>query len=254
MTTVLGALYQLATMFTQTELDRLDRRLRHFEQVGYPTGVALLAIGRLVGLGLAARVGGLLIVGSLLGVALVVGRQLARTSVDWTPMLSRYAVAVPALALWAALAAPAWLADPLAPDATFGAPGTVHLLAVGVVGFVLLGTLYHVVPFIVWVHRYSDLLGREAVPMVDDLYRDRLAAVDFGLLALGTGVLVADGALSLRPVLLAAGGLSVLAGTLVFVANLLLVIRDHSPHSVGGVLSGALLISSGRAAEAVEGG
>jgi cbb3-type cytochrome oxidase subunit 1 len=254
LTTVLGALYQLGTMFAQTELDRHDRRLRRIEEIGYPSGVVLIATGRLLGLEPPARLGGLLIVGSLLGFGLLLGRRLHRTRVDWTPMLSRYAVAVPALVLWALLAGPAWVADPLAGTATFGAPGTAHLLTAGVVGFVVLGTLYHVVPFIVWVHRYSDLLGREAVPMVDDLYRSRLAAADFVLIVLGTAALVVEGLVSLPVPVVAFGGACLLAGSLAFVANLLLVIRDHSPHSVGGVLSGTLLISSGRAAEAVESG
>jgi hypothetical protein len=104
------------------------------------------------------------------------------------------------------LTLPAWLSDPLAPNATFGAPRASHLLLVGVVGFVVLGTLYHVVPFIVWVHRYSDQLGYEAVPMIDDLYSDRLAAVDLAFLGVGTGLLVATDLLSVPPLGSAVGG------------------------------------------------
>jgi hypothetical protein len=140
------------------------------------------------------------------------------------------------MGLWAVLALPAWITDPLAPDTVFGAPGTVHLLVLGVVGFVVLGTLYHVVPFIVWVHRYSDRLGYEAVPMIDDLYDDRIAAVDFALLGGGTAILVAADLLPLPSMAPALGGVSVLAGALFFLANIVLVVREHSPHSLPGVL------------------
>jgi hypothetical protein len=76
---------------------------------------------------------------------------------------------------------------PLSPaTAPFGATGTAHLLALGVVGLVVFGTLYHVVPFVVLVHRYSDHLGRRELPMIDDLYDDRLAAADFVLLSGGS--------------------------------------------------------------------
>mgnify|MGYP006977847662 CR=1 FL=1 len=104
-----------------------------------------------------------------------------------------------------------------------------------VLGFVVLGTLYHVVPFIVWVHRYSDLLGYEPVPLIDDLYSDRLALGDFlaflagGALLLLGDVLGNDGASAL-------GGALVLVGTVLFAWNLLQVVRAHSPHSIPAVL------------------
>ncbi|TKX83915.1 hypothetical protein EXE43_21730, partial [Halorubrum sp. SS5] len=55
LTTVYGALYQLATMFTQTELRGVDHRLRAVEEVGHPVGVAALAGGRLLGAAALAR-------------------------------------------------------------------------------------------------------------------------------------------------------------------------------------------------------
>ncbi|MFB6232656.1 MAG: hypothetical protein ABEH61_00200 [Haloarculaceae archaeon] len=238
--TVLGALYQLATMFTQTEINGLDRALQRFEAVGYPVGVLALAGGRFVEAAWLATAGGLLVSTTLLAVAVVLARRLVETQVPWTPMLSRYAVVAVALAGWAALAVPTWLTRPLAAPALFGAPRTGLLLGLGVVGFVIVGTLYHIVPFIIWVDRYSDKLGYEPVPMVDDLYSDRLAAVDFGLLGTGTAAVVAGSWLGVEPLVVAGGGLLV-AGIVVFAANLLLVVRDHSPDSLSVVLFGRRL-------------
>jgi hypothetical protein len=237
-TTVLGALYQLATMFTQTELHGIDLPLRRFESVGYPLGVCGLAGGRLLGSAPLATASGLLVALALAGFSIVLGRRLYETQVDWTPMCSRYAVATVGLAVWALLAAQSWLVDPLAGTALFGAPRTRYLLVIGVVGFVVLGTLYHIVPFIIWVDRYSDRLGYEPVPMVDDLYDDRLASTDFGLLLVGTVVLVAGNWADASATTVVAGGVMVLAGVVVFVANMLGMIHRHSRDSLSTILVG----------------
>ncbi|WP_042663630.1 hypothetical protein [Haloferax sp. ATB1] len=240
-TTVVGALYQLATMFTQTKLRGVDVWLRRVEEVGYPLGVVALAGGRLVSNPTLARVGGALVALSLLGVAAILARRLVESSVDWTPMLTRYAVAAVALAGWAVLTLPAWLAAPLAGDRLFGAPGTDSLFLLGFVGFVVLGTLYHVVPFIVWVHRYSDRLGLEPVPMLDDLYSTRLARLDFGLVGSGVVAVIAHDLAGLSSAAETAGWTLVLIGIAVFAANLLRVIWLHSPQSlVGGAAASAV--------------
>jgi len=240
LTTVYGALYQLATMFTQTELHGVDHHLRRVEELGHPVGVALLATGRLLDAVVVARVGGALVVLAALSVGVVLARRLHEMRVERTPMHTRYAVVAPALAAWAVLTLPAWLADPTADAATFGAPGAVHLLVLGVVGFVVVGTLYHIVPFIVWVHRYSDRLGLEPVPMIDDLYDDRLAAADGACLAAGTLALVAADLAGGPDGLAPAGGALVCLGVLAFATNLLRVVHEHSPQSVGGLLAGTL--------------
>jgi hypothetical protein len=106
------------------------------------------------------------------------------------------------------------------------------------VGFVVLGTLYHVVPFIVWVHRYSDRLGLEDVPMIDDLYSDWLAAVDGVFFAGGTITLLASDLSGVPSGVRIAGAAAVAVGAAVFVANILSVLHRHSPHGIAGVLFG----------------
>ena len=192
--------------------------------------------------------------------AIILARKLVETGVDRTPMLSRYAVAALAMGAWAVLTAPTWIVDPLAPGVTFGAPGT-QLLLLGAVGFVVLGTLYHVVPFIVWVHRYSDRLGLEPVPMIDDLYDDRVAAADFAALVAGVGTLAATDvlraaarrwqavALEVPSPVVDLAGAAVFLGALAFAGNLLLVVRRHGPQSIPGVLVGAPEADAGTATD-----
>ncbi|MFB6080141.1 MAG: hypothetical protein ABEJ81_03990 [Haloferacaceae archaeon] len=238
LTTVLGALYQLGTMFTQSDLHGIDGPLRRIEEVGYPAGVVLLATGRLFARPAVGRVGALLVVAGLFAFGVILARRLHETSVAWTPMLVRYAVVAVAMVAWAALAAPAWYADPLGPDALFGSPALSHLLLFGVVGFVVIGTLYHVVPFIVWVHRYGDALGLGDVPMIDDLYDDGLATVDFVLVLAGCATLVVAEGFSLPRTVTAVGGILAVSGFLVFAANLLLVVRTHAPDPLPVLLTG----------------
>ena len=236
LTTVFGALYQLGTMFTQTALHGVDVHLRRIEAVGYPLGVVALAAGRLLGHPQLARIGGLLVIFGVASVGFIVGRRLFETHVEWNPMLRRYAVVVAAMLSWAVVTLPAWYADPLSPNATLGSPAGAHLLLVGVVGFVVLGTLYHVVPFIVWVHRYSDRLGYEPVPMVDDLYDDRIAVADLACVTLGASGLVAATAFDRSIAVTAAAGALATVGFALFATNVLLVVREHSPRPLRAVL------------------
>ncbi|RDI70075.1 heme-copper oxidase family protein [Halopelagius longus] len=236
LTTVFGALYQLATMFTQTELDRYDRAIQRFETVAYPLGVVALAGGRLVAAPSLARAGGVLVLLSLFGVGVVLGRRLVETNLPRSAMLRRYAVVAASLVVWALVTAPSWLADPLAADARFGAAGATPLLAVGVVGFVVLGTLYHVVPFIVWEHRYSDRIGYEPVPTIDDLYDSLVAAADFAATVAGGGLLLAAAWFGLPDAVRLAGGAFVAGGVVLFVYNLASVVHEHGPRGVVGTV------------------
>ncbi|WP_137284420.1 hypothetical protein [Halorussus salinisoli] len=231
LTTVVGALYQLATMFTQTELHGVDTTLQRVEEVAYPVGVVALAGGRLVDATWVGRIGALLVLTGLLAFAAVLARKLSETRVEQTPMLSRYAVVALALPAWALAAAPAWLADPTDPVTTFGHPSAGHLLTAAVVGFVLLGTLYHVVPFIVWVRQYSDRVGLEPVPMIDDLYDGRLAAADFWLTLGGLGLVILGevGAVGTARLV---GAVAATLGFAVFSANLVGVVVRHGPESL----------------------
>jgi hypothetical protein len=240
LTTIYGALYQLGTMFTQTELHGIDHHLRALEGIGHPVGVVVLALGRLFETVPIARVGGVLLLVAAMSFSIVLMRKLYEMQVERTPMHTRYLVVAVALWLWAVMSVPAWISAPTARAHLFGAAGSVHLLFLGVIGFVVLGTLYHIIPFIVWVHRYSDKLGFEDVPMIDDLYDDRLAAIDGSLILLGAILLVGADLLSTVSAVAAAGGVSITLGVTVFTANMLLVLRRHSHHSLDRVILGSL--------------
>ncbi|ELZ40453.1 hypothetical protein C471_07950 [Halorubrum saccharovorum DSM 1137] len=239
LTTVYGALYQLGTMFTQTELHGIDHRLRSVEEIAHPIGVIALALGRLAAHDPVARIGGLLILSAATAICLVLARKLYEMRVERTPMHTRYVVAVGALALWVAVSVPAWISDPLTRDQLLGAANAGHLLLLGAIGFVVVGTLYHIIPFVIWVNRYSDLLGLEDVPMIDDLYDDRLAAIDGVLLGGGSALIVGSNLLGVAGTPALLGGLLVCAGVAVFVFNMVFVLLRHSPHSIDRIVLGS---------------
>jgi hypothetical protein len=244
LTTVYGALYQLATMFTQTNQTGLEVQVQRAELLCHPLGVVLLAGGRLAGAQVIATMGGVLVAGSALAVGAIVLRKLIGMNVAWTPMHRRYAVVAVMLPTWALMTLPVWGNAPLDEAFLLGAPGSAALLGIGVIALVVFGTLYHIIPFIVWVDRYSDRVGLEPVPMVDDLYSGTLAHIDGGLLGAGTGLFF----LAERAILPAGGaalaGLLVCAGALVFSSNMLLVLHRHSVRSLGEILLGVAFAAS----------
>ncbi|MFC6954461.1 hypothetical protein [Halorubellus litoreus] len=240
LTTVYGALYQLAPMFTQSDLDALDHRCRRVESVAHPVGVLALAAGRFADAVVVARIGGVLVVLGAFTFAVVFARRLWHARVEPGALQRRYAVAALALAAWAAASAPAWLSDPTAPDALLGAPDVGPLLLVAAVGFVVAGTSYHVVPFLVWVERYSDRLGYEPVPSIDDLYDARVARSELALVVVALLGALAASVLTVPDALVALAGTLAAVGVLAFAGNLVGVVHHHAARGVHAVVLGAL--------------
>ncbi|WP_226042500.1 hypothetical protein [Natrinema sp. DC36] len=238
--TVVGALFQLGQMFTQAEPDRLDERLLTLEQLCFPAGIGALALGRGLTIEPVARVGAVALLVGLAAFAIVLGRLLVGATVDQSPMLARYRVVVGSLLVWLALAAPTWWTDPIAYGSLFGHPDAQQLLLLGVFGFVVIGSLYHIVPFIIWIERYSDRLGFEQVPMIDDLYDDRLERADFWTTLVGFGGLSVAPLVGLPSAAVTASSIIATFGVVLFVVNMLLTIHRHGPDGIAGVLAGAL--------------
>lgn len=248
-TTVIGAMYQLVTMFTQTELEGIEVQFKKFERIAYPSGVVVLALGRLFGVDAVASAGAGLVLVSLTGFGLVALRKLHESLVDVTehPMLVRYVVASFALLAWTPLAVPELSLDPLS-SGFAGEAATTHVLFAGFIGFIVVGTLYHIVPFLVWVESYSARLGLEDVPMIDDLYDTRLERADLALTFLGAVGVVVGLRLGNTAVVAASGGVAA-AGYAVFAVNLLLVVSRHKPGGVGGLVGYGGWTSRGRGKE-----
>lgn len=225
--TIVGALYQLAPMFTQARDSRTDRRIRRVESGVFPVSVLGLAVGRLFDVTILAALSGLGVGIAVLLIALFVSRQLYAATVQYSPMLPRYAIAAVLGIVWSISAGYAWILDPVSPTTRFGFGETGPILLFGMIGFVIVGTLYHVIPFLIWVHRYSHRVGFEPVPMIDDLYDPRLERFDLAITTLGTG-LVFLGEL-VWPQISAVGTALVVTGVFIFVTNMARTVTTHAP-------------------------
>jgi cbb3-type cytochrome oxidase subunit 1 len=115
----------------------------------------------------------------------------------------------------------------LVPEGEIGARLAFAYGFLGLVGWVsltIIGMTHKIVPFLVWFHRYSDLVGTQPVPALHQLYSEAWQRRGFWLLhagILGTAVgLLAASPWGIR------GGLAILAaGAWIFALNMLSIYR-----------------------------
>ncbi|HLK93195.1 MAG TPA: hypothetical protein VKZ18_25095 [Polyangia bacterium] len=93
------------------------------------------------------------------------------------------------------------------------------LALVGFAGSVVVGQLYKIVPFLVWLHRFAPYVGIKQVPAAADLLAERPKEVQFVLMHVGVIALVAGVVVDVAP-LRVAGAAAFVASSLLFVRNL----------------------------------
>ncbi len=103
------------------------------------------------------------------------------------------------------------------------ATGLGLLFLLGFIAQTIMGYLYKVVPFLVWNRRYAPLIGRQKVPLMRELIRERTARFTFPLYNLGLLCLL--GAVWWDADLVRPAAAIVAAATWLFAANLLAVLR-----------------------------
>ncbi len=215
---IVAVSYKLVPMFTLSEL---RSRRRAWWSVGLLNGglvglFVTMAIGSAWKLAWAlVIVGGLGLYGVELG-AIVRARR--RRVLDWGVryFLTAVGLLAPLSVLGIVLCWPGLPATLLTTqlETVYG-----FLALIGVVAFAILGFLYKIVPFLVWYHRYSRLVGRARVPNLADLYSPRLQAASYWLLVGGLLTASVSSALAhARGVQVGCGLL--LAAFLVFAVNL----------------------------------
>lgn len=60
----------------------------------------------------------------------------------------------------------------------------------GYISFLIVGQMYKIVPFLVWYHKYSSKVGLEKVPMLKDMFNEKLAEIQFYLMNIGLAILI----------------------------------------------------------------
>lgn len=214
--TIIAVGYRLIPMFT----------LAHGYPEGWQRPVAWLAALGTAGTALAAgygRHGGVLLLAAVpvaAGLALFafdvlrIVRHRRRRSLD---LVTRYMTASLVAMVLAAMVAGALVIRPAAfpVPPSVAATASMYLFLMGWVSLIIVGHLYKIVPFLIWLHRYAHRAGREAVPLVGDLYSRRVGDWSFRLITTGTFG-TAGGVLAGWPGLAQAAQGVALAGTALF--------------------------------------
>lgn len=94
----------------------------------------------------------------------------------------------------------------------------------GFIGFIIMGHLYKIVPFLVWYERFSIHVGTKKVPMLADLVPTKSANIQFLLQVLGT-IFVAISIYTNSDTLLFIGALFLLIGATIFIKDILFMIN-----------------------------
>lgn len=113
-----------------------------------------------------------------------------RPRLDWGLRHSLSALIV--LAILTALGL--WLSTGWVPSEEFGARlafGYGVLALLGWISVMIIGMMYKIIPFLVWHHRYSDIVGLRPVPAATQLLGESMPRVEFWLLHAGILMTVA---------------------------------------------------------------
>lgn len=97
----------------------------------------------------------------------------------------------------------------------------------GFIGSMILGQIYKTLPFIIWLDKYKDRIGKEKTIMPRELYSEKMASIQFwayvpAIVLLATGILISN-----KPILLI-GSIFLLLCTLAYVWNVFMMFL-HKP-------------------------
>ncbi len=84
--------------------------------------------------------------------------------------------------------------------------------------FLINGHLYKIIPFLVWFHRFSELVGKQRVPMLHEMYPKKQADFQFWMSVVGA-VLILSGVLFQNDALFKSGASFMLVGALFLVSS-----------------------------------
>lgn len=203
---IFGASYKLIPMFSLSELHdersaRWEFRLLNGGLVGlYVTLLFQSRWATLFALLIAAAVG------LFLRTMRQVLRARRRPRLDWGLRHSLSAMVTLAVLTILGL----WLSAGWVPNEEFEARlafGYGVLALLGWISVTIIGMMYKIIPFLIWHHRYSDLVGLRPVPAATQLLGESTARMEFWLLHAGIAITVAG--------VIFASGLILQVGTLV---------------------------------------
>jgi cbb3-type cytochrome oxidase subunit 1 len=220
---IFGVAYRLIPMFALAPDP--DERTPTWQFWIYTLGIAGLYPTVLLGSGLQIVFALLVATGIALFVhqVLRIARSRKKPVLDWGVRTALTAVGYLVILVPVGLA----LAAGLIPEGEFASRLAFAYGFLGLVGWVsitIIGMMHKIFPFLVWFHRYSDLVGKEPVPALHQLYSEAWQRRGFWLVH--AGVLgTAAGLLAASPWAIRAGLAILAAGGWIFGLNMLAIYR-----------------------------
>lgn len=180
---IIGVGYKLIPMFALTHGHKED--LARKLAISFPAGIGLAALNLLLGGPRPVTLVGLLVVvlsAVLFGydVRGIMKRRLRRT-ID---LSLKYALTSLAFLLLTALVGGLGLALGL----LTGPREVMALVYLGLMGWIstmIVGMMYKIVPFLVWYNKYAPLAGKQKVPLLKEMFPERVATVGYYLYTAG---------------------------------------------------------------------
>lgn len=197
---ILGVGYKLIPMFSLGELG--DERIARWQFWLINLGLVGLFVSLLVGsrlvLPFALAIAGA--IGLFLCKMIAVLRGSRRPKLDWGLWHAVSALIYLVLASLVGL----WLASGRGPDGSWAshvAFGYTVLALLGWMSVMIVGMTYKILPFLVWHHRYSDVVGLRPVPTATEFVGEDLPGLGFWILHCGILTLVAGLVFQWAPVI-----------------------------------------------------
>lgn len=95
----------------------------------------------------------------------------------------------------------------------------------GSFGMLIIGQMYKIVPFLVWYHKYSSKVGIQNVPMLKDMFNEKLATIQLYIML--AGIFIASvGLMTDVKFITFIGFLLIFASSLIFVYNMIKIYRS----------------------------
>ncbi len=94
-----------------------------------------------------------------------------------------------------------------------------YMILFGYFSLLIVGQMYKIVPFLVWFHKFSSKVGFEPVPLLKDMYSEKLARAEFVLMIFAVAVTITAMALENKILMYASTGV-MFVSSLLFLKNM----------------------------------
>lgn len=93
-----------------------------------------------------------------------------------------------------------------------------YLIIFGYISMLTVGQMYKIMPFLVWYHKYSSKAGIEKVPMLKDMFKEKLASVGYYFMVVALAGVIFSFAVQIPDGLLISFGIMFI-GSVIFLIN-----------------------------------